>query len=308
MNSTSNPQFIAAGEALTDMITTGPDQWHSKPGGAPWNVARILASWAWPTAFLGAISQDLFGDAIYKASKNAHLDLRFLQRYDKAPLLAMVHQTQPPAYFFIGGDSADLYFNPQQLPENWQSDVQWAYFGGISLARPPLADTLYQLASELKQGGVKICYDPNYRQLMSEDYDPMLEAMCKLATVIKVSDEDLAGLMRTKSPNAAMTRLRALNPQAAVLHTLGADGARMLHGEQEWLAKPPSIKVIDTIGAGDASAAGMLFSLMQAEQRGWDEHLRIAVAAGAAACMQAGATAPSLAKVQQVLQRMMFNR
>ncbi|MBI3230699.1 MAG: carbohydrate kinase [Burkholderiales bacterium] len=303
-----NPHFISAGEAVTDMITTGPNQWHSKAGGAPWNVARILGSWAWPTAFLGAISQDSFGDAIYQASKQAHLDLRFLQRYPKPPLLAMVHQIQPPAYFFIGGDSADLYFDPSQLPENWQSEVQWAHFGGISLARPPLAQTLLSLAQDLKQRGVKISYDPNYRIVMDEAYDPMLEAMCQLADVIKVSDEDLYGLMRTKSPIAAMARLRAINPEAAILHTMGADGARILHRENEWRAKPPAIKVIDTIGAGDASAAGLLFSLMQAEQRGWDEHLRIAVAAGAAACLHAGATVPTLAKVQQVLQRMPFSR
>ncbi len=308
MNSPRPPHFIAAGEALTDMITTGPDQWHSKTGGAPWNVARILGSWAWPTAFLGAISQDLFGEAIYKASKAAHLDLRFIQRYPKAPLLAMVHHIQPPAYFFIGGDSADLYFDPSQLPPDWQAEVQWAYFGGISLCRQPLADKLLQLAIDLKQRGIKICYDPNYRSLMDESYDAMLEKMCQLADVIKVSDEDLYGLMRSKSPNAAMARLRAMNPQAAILHTMGADGARILQGEQEWRAKPPVIKVVDSIGAGDASAAGLLFSLMQAEQRGWDEHLRIAVAAGAAACLQLGATVPTLAKVQQVLQRMPFAR
>ena len=305
------PHFIAAGEALTDMINSGPDQWHSKIGGAPWNVARLLASWAWPSAFLGAISQDIFGDAIWKASLEAGLDTRFLQRYAKPPLLAMVYRSQPPAYFFVGGDSADLYFDIDALPAAWQSELQWAHFGGISLTRQPLAGKLIGLAEDLKQRGVKISYDPNYRNLMDEGYDDTLARMCQLADLIKVSDEDLSGLLRTQSQNAAMARLRALNPQAAILHTLGAAGARLLYQDQEWLAKPPSIKVVDTIGAGDASAAGILFSLMQAgasTERGWDEHLRIAVAAGTAACLQAGASAPTLARVQQVLQRMPFAR
>lgn len=313
MNSTASmpsspplPLFLAAGEALTDMLSTGADQWQSKNGGAPWNVARLLACWAWPSAFAGAISLDLFGNALWQASKEAGLDLRFMQRYPKPPLLAIVHQTRPPAYFFAGGDSADLYFDPKQLPTDWHTQLQWAHFGGISLARAPLSHTLLEMAKELKQAGVKISYDPNFRNTMDESYDPMLAQMCSLADLIKVSDEDLYGLMRTSSLNAALARLRSLNPQAAILHTMGADGARLLFRDQEWHAKPPSLKVVDTIGAGDASAAGILFSLMQAPQRGWDEHLRIAVAAGSAACLQAGAGAPTLAKVQQVLQRMPF--
>lgn len=302
----SMPTFIAFGEALTDMLTLGQNQWQHTNGGAPWNVARLLSCWAWPSAFGGAISRDIFGNALWQASKEAGLDLRFLQRVNKPPLLAFVHQLQPPMYFFAGGDSADLHFDTSQLPENWDSQLQWAHFGGISLARAPLADKLLELAQGLKQKGVKISYDPNFRNLMDESYDPMLHTMCRLADVIKVSDEDLCGLFRTRSTIHALQQLRALNPQAAILYSLGADGARLLLGEEEWRAKPPTLKVVDTVGAGDASMAGLLFSLLQAPQRGWDEHLRIAVAAGSAACLQAGAGAPPLVKVQQMLQRMPF--
>ena len=33
------PAFVAAGEALTDLIRTGPDGWRSLVGGSTWNVA-----------------------------------------------------------------------------------------------------------------------------------------------------------------------------------------------------------------------------------------------------------------------------
>ena len=53
------------------------------------------------------------------------------------------------------------------------------------------------------------------------------------------------------------------------------------------------IKVVDSVGAGDNSLAGLLFSQMQHPERGWDEHLRASVAAGIGTSLAAGATPPS---------------
>jgi fructokinase len=132
---------------------------------------------------------------------------------------------------------------------------------------------------------------------MDACYDPMLAQMTRLADVVKVSDEDLRGLFRTDDAGDALRRLRAMNPQAAILFTRGADGAEYHAGASSWRAAAPAIKVADTIGAGDASIAALLFSLMYQPRADCARHLRFAVAAGAAACMQAGATPPTLDQV-----------
>jgi fructokinase len=297
------PRFIAAGEALTDMIRNSEQEWLSRAGGAPWNVARVMASLGVPSAFAGAISQDCFGDELWTRSLEAGLDPRFLQRYPHSPLLAIVHSTQPPQYFFVGESSADLQFDPQQLPAGWAAGAQWALFGGISLTRQPLAGRLLEMAATLKTAGARICYDPNFRVLMDERYDATLERMVKLADVIKVSDEDLAGLFRSDDIEGAFARLRSWNPDAAYLYTRGGAGASLHQGTQIWQAKPPRIEVVDTVGAGDASAAGLMYSLMQRAEQDWPSHLRFAVAAGSAACMTRGAVPPSLEQVQQLYQR-----
>jgi fructokinase len=291
------PLFVSAGEALTDLIRTGPDQWTSRTGGAGLNVARAMACLGVPSAFAGAISTDVFGQALQASAAAAGLDPRFLQPLAQAPLLAVVHQSAPPDYFFIGDDSADLHFAPEQLPAGWEETAHWVHFGGISLARQPLADRLVELATRLKARGVRISYDPNFRKLMDARYDPMLAKMTGLADVVKVSDEDLHGLFRTEDAAGALRSLRAMNPQAAILFTRGAAGAEYHAGARSWRAPAPAITVMDTIGAGDASIAAMLFSLMQQPQADGAEHLRFAVAAGAAACTRSGATPPSLDQV-----------
>ena len=110
------PQFVSVGEALTDLLRVGPNEWRSVPGGAPWNVAQVMAGFGVPSAFAGAISQDCFGDELWRTSVDVGLDTRFIQRYPKSPLLAIVHELSPPAYFFVGDDSADLYFDEDALP------------------------------------------------------------------------------------------------------------------------------------------------------------------------------------------------
>lgn len=294
------PLFVSIGEALTDMIRTGENDWISKVGGATWNVARVLAKLNVNSAFAGAISKDVFGDALWTASEQAGLDMRFLQRRDKAPLLAIVHETRPPQYFFVGDDSADLYFDPAALPSNWSKHVQWVHFGGISLARPPLSDTLLKLATEMKAAGVKISYDPNFRVSMDERYDAIFRSMSELADVIKISDEDLTGLFRSGDNVASLAKLRSWNPNAVVLYTRGAAGATLHADNHCWHCAPPAIDVVDTVGAGDASIGGLLFSLMRYPERDWSAHLWLAVCAGAAACLDTGASPPSLELIDKL--------
>ena len=291
------PDFVAAGEALTDLIVDGPDgsRWIAATGGSTWNVARAMAALGAPSAFAGAISSDVFGDALWRASEASGLDLRFIGRNSHSPLLAVVHQTNPPDYFFIGSDSADLQFDAGDLPAGWMDRVRWVHFGGISLARQPLAGRLVALAEALRARSVRISYDPNYRKLMDSSYRPILRRMTELADVIKVSDEDLAGL------DVSLETLRGWNGQAALLFTRGAAGASLHIGQEEWHSPAPAIEVVDTVGAGDASIAGLAYSMLYRDGLEGAAHLRFAVAAGAAACCAAGATPPTLEAVAAFL-------
>jgi fructokinase len=295
------PRFVAAGEALTDLITAGPGTWTSLVGGSTWNVARVVARLGIASAFAGAVSRDVFGNELCAANAAAGLDPRFLQQVDRSPLLAVVHELDPPRYFFVGDDSADLHFDASVLPSGWQDAASWVHFGGISLAREPLAGKLLAMAAELKERGVRISYDPNYRALMDERYAPTLRQMVELADVVKVSDEDLLGLFRCENADTAFAELRAMNPDAAYLYTHGARGAQLLTREAAWQATAPRVEVVDTVGAGDASIGALLYSMMTWPAHGGEDHLRFAVAAGAAACTAVGATPPDVESVTNLM-------
>ncbi|GAA5440117.1 carbohydrate kinase [Deinococcus caeni] len=290
------PFIVSAGEALTDLVTAGGNAWHAHPGGAAWNVARACASLGVPSAFAGAVGQDNFGDDLIRASVEAGLDLRFMQRVPAPTLLAVVYSANPPAYRFLGENSADLHFDPTRLPAGWLREARWLHVGGISLARWPLADTLLGLIETARAAGVKISFDPNARITHRHpDYPKVFEAVARRADLMKFSDEDLAFFFPGVSEADVLRRLRGLNAQAPIIITRGAQGATLYHAAGQANLPAAPVQVVDTVGAGDALCAGLLVSAAERPEALWSEHLRVGLAAAAAACAHAGAYAPTRA-------------
>lgn len=290
------PLIVSAGEALTDLVTAGGNAWHAHPGGAGWNVARACASLGVPSAFAGAVGGDNFGDDLTRASQDAGLDLRFLQRVPAPTLMAVVYSANPPAYRFLGENSADLHFDPTRLPDGWLRAARWLHVGGISLSRWPLADTLLGLIESARAAGVRISFDPNARITHRHpDYPAVFEQVARRADLMKFSDEDLAFFFPGQSEADVMRRLRGLNAKAPIVITRGAQGASLYHsaGRADLPAAP--VQVVDTVGAGDALCAGLLVSATEHAGALWTEHLRVGLRAAAAACAHAGAYAPTRA-------------
>jgi fructokinase len=298
------PEFVSVGEALTDMIRAEGDTWHARSGGSCWNVARAAASQDLRAAFAGCVSRDCFGEALARETQAAGLDMRFLQQADAPPLLAIVPEAHPPQYFFLGNGAADLAFDADTLPAGWIDALSWAHFGGIALARPGLADRLLALAEKLHSRGVKISYDPNYRNLMDVGYDLFLMRLTATADLMKVSDEDLRGLYRSDDIAASLAKLVKDRRGKPLLYTEGAKGSTLFADGRVWECPAPEIEVVDTVGAGDACLAGTVASLIRHPADGWPQHLARAVASGSAACMHAGATPPTSREVGELAARL----
>ncbi len=85
----------------------------------------------------------------------------------------------------------------------------------------------------------------------------------------------------------------------------GAAGAELWRaGTRIAVAAPPPVKVVDTTGAGDTFTAGLTVALIEGQPA--ERALAFAVAAGAAACTQAGAqpSLPDRARVDSLIQHL----
>lgn len=114
-------------------------------------------------------------------------------------------------------------------------------------------------------------------------------AIAQRPAVVKPNRAELAATVGRKLESddalrAAMTELVSLGAKWVVV-TLGASGALATDGQNWWHVDAPQVKVVNTIGSGDAFAAGLAAGLAD------DQPLEQACALGAAC---AGANAMSL--------------
>lgn len=120
-----------------------------------------------------------------------------------------------------------------------------------------------------------------------------------VADLIKPNDEELADLVGAPAPAngglaaAVLPLARTLVPSSvrAALVTLGGEGAVLVTADGAWVATPPSIRLVSTVGAGDSSLAGYL--LAATAGAGQVDSLRSAIRYGAAAASLPGTQAPA---------------
>lgn len=86
-----------------------------------------------------------------------------------------------------------------------------------------------------------------------------------------------------------------------VMISLGSKGALLVCGSGAYVAKPPKIDAVSTIGAGDSSIGGFLAAAVEGE--GADGMLRRAVSYGTSACMTEGTKPPRKEDVDSVFAR-----
>lgn len=77
---------------------------------------------------------------------------------------------------------------------------------------------------------------------------------------------------------------------AHVVISLGEQGALWVNASGEWLAKPPAVKVVSTVGAGDSMVGGLIYGLLMRESSEYTLRLATAVAALAVSQSSVGIT------------------
>jgi 1-phosphofructokinase len=117
-----------------------------------------------------------------------------------------------------------------------------------------------------------------------------------LASIIKPNAEELASAVgRTlNSIGDVIDAGRELCEHGieVVLASLGPDGMLAITKDREWAARTPPVRVVNTVGAGDATLAGFLTAVVQNPVDGTEEYgLDFNVPLGISAAVQWGAMA-----------------
>lgn len=262
--------ILCCGEALIDMIPTptesGRDGYVPHSGGAVFNTSIALGRLGVQTGMLTGLSTDMFGRQLADALKASRVDTSHVVTSDRPTTLAFVRLMDGHAtYCFFDENTAGRMLARDDVPP-LSPEVSSLYFGGISLACEPGAETY---AALLKREGKAraVMLDPNIRPRFIQDtdkYRARLDLMMTRADIVKVSDEDLNWIVPAPlSLNEKVEVVLEKGPSVVIL-TRGGEGATgfLWHGEQVSVPAP-RVEITDTVGAGDTFNAGVMAKLYE---------------------------------------------
>lgn len=245
---------LVIGEALIDRVERRGTAEHA--GGSPLNVAVGLARLGRGVDFLTHIADDQPGRRIAEYLKSTGVQL--------VPGSVSAERT-PTAVATIGDDGSAAY----------TFDLQWRLSGTPEVAPPLLVHTgsiaavrepgCLAVASLLEAYRVSatLSFDPNVRPSLIDDRDAARTRIAHLverSDIVKVSDEDLRWIDPDLEPQRTARGWLASGP-AIVVVTLGARGAMAFCAAGDTRVGTRPVRVIDTVGAGDAFMVGLLDAL-----------------------------------------------
>lgn len=301
-------RLAVIGESLIDVIVEPSGTRTVRPGGSPMNVAIGAARLGIESKLITAIGNDAYGALLREHIVREGVALVNRGRPE--------HPSNEAVATLIADGSATYAFHLRNDVEGpagalAQSDVTHLHVGSLTA----MTDTEWQgvlAAVEAVRGAATISYDPNCRSDIGVSPDQgraRVEAFIAESDIVKASDEDLAWLYPDETIDAVIARWIIAGPKLVVV-TRGAAGPIGYTAGGRAAVLPPSISVVDTVGAGDSFMAAMLAWCDESEMLGPDarseiseaqvrELLSFSACAAALTCTRMGANPPTRAELDE---------
>ena len=307
--------FLICGEALFDVFLDSEEEpgalrLDARAGGSPFNVAIGIARLGGQSALLTGMSTDMFGSRLASVLERESVATDYLVRSGRRTTLSMValDNAGHADYVFYGLGSADCNLHADELP-TIGTDVVGVHFGSYSLVVNPVADAFAQLAGNVGDRFVSV--DPNVRLTVEPDLDiwrTRVSEYVHVADLVKVSAEDLESLYPGTSWEHVAADWIGAGAAVVIVTDGGNDVRAWTRSGLECRVSPPTVEIVDTVGAGDSFQSALLArlgcdgspkaALASIEAAQLNALLDYALRAAAVTCSRRGANLPRQSELQ----------
>ena len=266
--------LFAIGEALIDFIPkekgckfSEVSAFSPKVGGAPANVLGAFAKLGGKTQLITQLGNDPFGDKISEELSSYGIGIDYVMHTNEAnTALAFVSldKSGDRTFSFYRNPSADMLYDGGNLKSSDFEDCYALHFCSVSLGDFPMKEAHKKAISYAKENGAIISFDLNVRLPLwnsEEKLKAAINEFLPFADVIKISDDELAFLTKTKDIDVGVKNISEYANPELILCTCGSKGAYAFSKNLSVFAPPITVNACDTTGAGDAFCGSFLYNL-----------------------------------------------
>lgn len=286
---TERLDVVTLGEAMLMLVADRPGPleqvqgFHKRTAGAETNVATGLARLGLRVGWASRLGQDSMARYLLDSLQAEGIDCSHVvcdpaQRTGFQFKGRVSDGSDPPVEYHRKGSAASL-MGPMDLDIPW---LQWArhlHVTGVfpALSASTLAATRAAIVA-MRAAGRTVSFDPNLRPTLWESPEAMRETLNQLASdchwVLPGVQE--ARFLTGRDQPEDMAAFYRDQGASVVVIKLGADGAYFSSTEGSgYVPAFPVAQVVDTVGAGDGFAVGVISALLDGQP------VRRAVARGA---------------------------
>jgi 2-dehydro-3-deoxygluconokinase len=301
------------GEMMVLLVAADPGPleqvyaFHKMTAGAETNVGIALARLGAKVAWASRLGDDTMGRYLKNVMQQEAIDcsrvLMVPRERTGFMLKGKVIEGDPPIEYYRSGSAASA-MTAEDLDPDWLGQARHLHVTGIF---PALNAGTYALTiaamQHMRRAGGTVSFDPNLRPALWGSTEVMrarLNELAGLADWVLPGLEEGRILTGADNEEGIAAFYQGLGAQAVVVK-LGACGAfGQAGGHQFRVPGYPVETVVDTVGAGDGFAAGLISGRL--EGLDWQASVRRATIIGACAVQVAGDTEgyPDRARLAQL--------
>ncbi|PAD34705.1 sugar kinase [Terribacillus saccharophilus] len=259
--------FVAEQEGLLD----DAERFSRFIAGAEVNFSIGMSRLGHQVTYVTQLGLDPFGRNIHKFLRKNKIDTTYVS-YEPAFVTGMQWKQKvksgDPEVFSARKNSAASHMDKKLIKK-----IKWADYDHLHLTGIPPAlsescrELVYQMMKEAKENGLQVSFDPNLRPGLWPDKQEMALVINELASQADIIFPGIAE-GRQLTGKTDVLDIAAYYHEAGVptvVLKLGAEGAftSCMDGTQFYTEGFPVKKVVDTVGAGDGFAVGVVSGLLE---------------------------------------------
>jgi sugar/nucleoside kinase (ribokinase family) len=239
---------------------------YTTASGGTANVAAGLATLGGNSAFIGKVGADCFGNFFRKDLEEARvLSNISVSRTEKTGVAITISSIRDKERFFIvdRGANAELLAGDVDYDLARKSDV--IYFTALSLQDPNVSRVVLSFVEEAAAESKTIVFNPGAHNIAASCRAVIIRAVKDYVDMIILNHAEGQNLSYSQEDEQIAEFLLSLGVNTVVL-TKGEKGSIISTASDTHFIEIDPIDAVDTTGAGDAYASGIIYGITKA----WD--------------------------------------